>query len=498
MLYLKSDLEGLLEALTKFGDYTFKKYNLNITSFKTLSGLAFAAYLTSYLPDNLRSELKIVKGELEKEIRKSYFGGNVDVFANEITDGYLYDINSQYPTAMLNDMPIGDPVLSLETNINKIFGFIYGEITAPDEQTLKVPFIQYKDPITKLTVCPKGKFKRLILSEEIKYALKFGYKMDVEYCYQFKRGIDLFKDFVLDHYEIKKNSKDPVKISIAKLLLNTLYGRFGMKDIDSIMRIVDLDEAKYLDKNTNVSVLSELSDNKYFIKYKGKINDSLRKNYKNDPFISDIGQMIHYNRDDLRKSGLNKNLNVPSAVHIAAAIASYARIIINEYKNIPDNPCIMSDTDSAVLPYSLPDHLVGKELGKMKLVHKIKKGIFIKKKLYYILTSDNQEIIRSSGINSSRLSHESFIQLLQGETIFIERTTFNLDWDELSLNVVNSDIKIQGLQGEIKSFNYTPNKIAKININIPKLTTLELLIYFIFIFSILSLFALFLYKIYNL
>jgi len=48
---------------------------------------------------------------------------------------------------MLNDMPIGEPKLSLETNLNNIFGFVYGEIYCPDENTLQVPFIQYKDPI---------------------------------------------------------------------------------------------------------------------------------------------------------------------------------------------------------------------------------------------------------------------------------------------------------------------------------------------------------------
>jgi hypothetical protein len=42
-------------------------------------------------------------------------------------------------------------------------------------------------------------------------------------------------------------------------------------------------------------------------------------------------------------------------------------MIINDYKNIPGNPCIMSDTDSAVLPKPLPDYLVGKDLGQMKL-----------------------------------------------------------------------------------------------------------------------------------
>jgi len=129
--YLKSDIEGLLEALIKFNKNVFAKYNLNITKFKTLPSLAITSYFSSYLPNNLNKDIKVIKGEIEKELRTSYFGGNVDVFINKIEKGYHYDINSQYPKAMLEDMPIGDPVLSLETDLNKIFGFVHGEITCP-------------------------------------------------------------------------------------------------------------------------------------------------------------------------------------------------------------------------------------------------------------------------------------------------------------------------------------------------------------------------------
>lgn len=124
--YLKLDVEGLLEALTKFNKNIFSKYQLDITKYKTLPSLVLAAYTSNYIPNHLISELKMIKGDLEREIRNAYFGGNVDVFINKITNGYLYDINSQYSKAMLNDMPIGDPVLSLETNLNNIFGFVYG------------------------------------------------------------------------------------------------------------------------------------------------------------------------------------------------------------------------------------------------------------------------------------------------------------------------------------------------------------------------------------
>ena len=78
-------------------------------------------------------------------------------------------MNSQYPKAMLQDMPIGQPTLSLETNLDNIFGFVYGKIIAPDENTLQVPIIQYRDQETGSISCPRGSFNRLIFSEEINY-----------------------------------------------------------------------------------------------------------------------------------------------------------------------------------------------------------------------------------------------------------------------------------------------------------------------------------------
>lgn len=261
--------------MTKFNHNIFNKYSLNITKFKTLPSLALAVYRSSCTPLHLAPELKMIKGELETEIRTSYFGGNVDVFVNKITKGFYYDINSQYSKAMLNDMPLRDPVLSRETDLNKIFGFVLGEIYCPNEQTLQVPFIQYRNPLNRMTSCPRGKLKRLIFSEEAKYAINYGYKVNVEYCYQFQRGIGLFTDYVNYHYEVKSSTIDPIQRSISKLMLNSLYGRLGMKDIENTMKIVSKKEAENQDKTTNVSIFSELTDDKYLVKFSGKLSESI-------------------------------------------------------------------------------------------------------------------------------------------------------------------------------------------------------------------------------
>ena len=55
------------------------------------------------------------------------------------------------------------------------------------------------------------------------------------------------------------------------------------------------------------------------------------------------------NNDINELKGFNKVRGIPSAVQIAVTISAYAKISINEYKNIKNNTCIYSDTDSVIL-----------------------------------------------------------------------------------------------------------------------------------------------------
>lgn len=141
------------------------------------------------------------------------------------------------------------------------------------------------------------------------------------------------------------------------------------------------------------------------VKYSGLIDDSIKELFNRDIFAGDLNKTSKNKNNELKRLGLKKNKTISSAVHISAAISSYARISINEFKNIPGNPCVMSDTDSAVLTKPLPDYLVGDGLGQMKLVYEIKQGIFIRKKFYGLITKDNHIIIKSSGVDSSKLDY---------------------------------------------------------------------------------------------
>jgi hypothetical protein len=64
----------------------------------------------------------------------------------------------------------------------------------------------------------------------LKYAVDSGfYQVEVIHSYKFERGVDIFKDYVEKYYGIKSRTRtSTMGRPTAKLLLNGLYGRFGM------------------------------------------------------------------------------------------------------------------------------------------------------------------------------------------------------------------------------------------------------------------------------
>jgi len=81
--------------------------------------------------------------------------------------------------------------------------------------------------------------------------------------------------------------------------------------------------------------------------------------------------------------------------------------------------------------------------------HEIEQGIFIRKKLYALKTLQNQEVIKSSGVNPKSLNYEKFKLLLAGENVICDALSFQVLWKELNINIVNRSINLQGLKSPI-------------------------------------------------
>ena len=79
-------------------------------------------------------------------------------------------------------------------------------------------------------MAPIGTWEDMIFSEEMNNALKYGYKFNILWGYTFEKD-NVFKEYVDFLYILRQQypKTDPMNF-IAKILLNSLYGRFGMDD----------------------------------------------------------------------------------------------------------------------------------------------------------------------------------------------------------------------------------------------------------------------------
>lgn len=81
-------------------------------------------------------------------------------------------------------------------------------------------------------VCPGGTFTGFFFSEELRFALNNGYTiLEIKQAYKFDKGINTFLDLITQlnnmKIEAQLNSQPTIR-NIAKLLMNSMYGRFGM------------------------------------------------------------------------------------------------------------------------------------------------------------------------------------------------------------------------------------------------------------------------------
>ena len=106
LFYLEKDLDLLYDALIVFGKEIWNDYGVNITSRKTISGLTLLIFQVNFL-EKSGFNIPIVSGPLEKYFRNAYYGGLTQILAHKCDEGYHYDINSQYPTAMCEELPVG-------------------------------------------------------------------------------------------------------------------------------------------------------------------------------------------------------------------------------------------------------------------------------------------------------------------------------------------------------------------------------------------------------
>jgi DNA polymerase type B, organellar and viral len=189
-----------------------------------------------------------------------------------------------------------------------------------------------------------------INSPEYLNALK-DYNIQVNYGYFFDAK-PIFKEFIDSLYNLRMQypKGSPMNL-IAKLIMNSLFGRFGMNPIVERQVFCSWEEFNSLADNFSIVDFVDLDEEGYFTTY-------IDPNSQED------------------------SVNV--SVGLASAIAAYGRIFMSKFKNNPDYRLFYSDTDSIFIDKPLPDQLINSELGNFKLEHIFKKAVFLGPKIYSI------------------------------------------------------------------------------------------------------------------
>ena len=286
-----------------------------------------------------------------------------------------------------------------------------------------------------------------------------GYCFEYFEYYKFDKKI-IFDEYVKDIYSQRLSYKEKGNLSsILKLLLNSLYGRFGMSNsIYKNILLKNPEEINYLNQLNliyNVEKINQFEN--------GDIKMNLIR-FNEVPNLTHIKKLHSFNLIDdslynqLLKSSTTKVDNLNIAVHISSAITAYSRIYMHKIKHKYAKNLYYSDTDSLVTDIKLEDQLISEtQLGLLKLEYKIISGLFIAPKLYYLKT-DTQNIIKAKGVNASVLNYDDFVKLYNGEYVkvnFLKNFIKNIK--NYTIGVSNIDIQLQG------SFTKR-NKIFKNNI----------------------------------
>lgn len=216
------DSLGLLSALQNFDKMLYECFGVHARL--TAASTAMQAWRVT-LDKNF--SIARLAPEIEDFCRKCYYGGFVGIgrHAAKINkNAKHFDISSSYPASMLQiGAPFGKPLKTWKENLG-YFGVYRVKVNVPRE-TLPVVPLKTKNGLR----WPYGEFETYITSIDIENARNWGIDVEVIEGYYWQKSENPFTTFVDICRSLRKRFKKQPPEDIAKLMQNSLYGKFAMK-----------------------------------------------------------------------------------------------------------------------------------------------------------------------------------------------------------------------------------------------------------------------------
>jgi len=231
--YIKNDAEIIARALEI-------QFSQGLTKMTTGSD-SLAGFKKMISTKLFKKKFPVLSLELDNEVRQAYRGGFTwlnERFGNQaLGNGIVYDVNSLYPSQMrYRELPYGVPIFfDGEYKHDPDYPLYIQKITCRFE--LKegyIPTIQVKKNISfrqnEYLKSSNGEDVELCLTNvDLELFLEhYDVSEDIQYHggWKFMSATGLFNDFIDYWMSVKVSSTGAIK-ELAKLMLNSLYGKFA-------------------------------------------------------------------------------------------------------------------------------------------------------------------------------------------------------------------------------------------------------------------------------
>ncbi len=232
-VYCRRDTEIIKEAIEYYWGF-IKEYDLGKFAM-TRSSQAFTAYRHRFMKKD------IYVHQVEKVVdleRQAYYGGRVEAFHfGECKDGpfITLDINSMYPHIMQSSrMPVKLVDYREDTDLT-LLPDILKEHSVVARCRIKTELPLYAIRHNKKIVFPIGEYETFLCTEGVKRALKLGHLLSISEMSIYTNDF-LFTAWVDFLYALRlqfKREKQAILEYMCKIMLNSLYGKFGQKFMET-------------------------------------------------------------------------------------------------------------------------------------------------------------------------------------------------------------------------------------------------------------------------
>ena len=400
--------------------------------FKSFSAPSFSykIFFKNFNKYNITKKLKL---EDYTFIKNSFFGGRCEVFGNKKDSEFInfFDFSGMYGQCMLQEFPVGEG--TYYTNPKSEYYNKVGFHTIEFISDMSIPVLPYKN--NKLLFCNGTMIGTYWYEEIILFVENGGIIKRIINSYVYDKNEYIFKDFV-NHFN-EYRSKGGFYKTFGKLIINSLYGGFALKEDDYFTHFTFSElEAESIRFSFNV-----ISQDYIGCIYISKI-------------LKDSKSDIVFNKKEMKWSNKFSIRNIT----YSSIISSKARIkLFNSFKEVEKDGgrILYCDTDSIFASYNMSKRNVS--IGEIKWSEVYNDGFFISPKFYGYVNEYNEKILKIKGIKikDSLIYDEIKEKFYKGENEIIINDQFIMKFKNLQVypDNISKNIRLNSYDKRIFDYN---------------------------------------------